>query len=297
MAGFFAMLVVFLAAWVFESAECLVAIEFPELTRDAASRFERAVWCLDYVELGLFAGVLVLWVGLLGLAVGGSTLKVPVLNRLMRKAWAIRLAFLLNCLGLASAPTVLFDGVHATSRTCRSSDTAAVYFLYDEGIQVPRWGYALGLYRISLQAQRNWGKGSTVLDRLNRETLRQALANGRVVILATHGDDGVAETYFAPEVLRVWPPDSGVTDEAKGLRFLQMSFLRPNNKWGKAENVPANSQLKLAYIFACNGGRKATQWREHLAPAQVITYNRVSTLWDHAVWFAFRGPAQLKNLR
>jgi hypothetical protein len=297
MAALFVMLVVFLAACLFESAEWFVAIKFPAHKHGAASRFEWVAWCLDYAELGVFAGALVLWVGLLGLAAAGSTPKVPVLNRLVRKAWAIRVAFLLNCVGLTSVPLVLVFGVQATSLTRRSSNRAAVYFLYDEGIQVPRWGYALGLYRISLQAQRSWGQGSTVLDALNRETLRQALATGRVVILATHGDDGVAESYFAPEVLRVWPPDSGATDEARSPRFLRMSVLGPDEKWGKAESVPVNKHLQLAYIFACNGGRKASQWQEHLAPAQVITYNRVSTLWDHAVWFALTGPAEVKKLR
>jgi len=48
---------------------------------------------------------------------------------------------------------------------------------------------------------------------------------------------------------------------------------------GASENAPVSSQLQLAYIFACDGGKKASQWEEHLAPAQVITYNRASTVW------------------
>jgi len=47
---------------------------------------------------------------------------------------------------------------------------------------------------LTLQAQQNWGKGCTVLDRLTRETLRESLANGKVVIFAMHGKDGYAET-------------------------------------------------------------------------------------------------------
>jgi hypothetical protein len=155
----------------------------------------------------------------------------------------------------------------------------------------------LGLYRISLQARRNWGKGSTVLDRLNKNTLRTALASGRVVILATHGDAGYVATYFAPEVLGVWPPDSGVTDETKSAHFLRMAVRGTDNKWGMSENVKVSNQLQLAYIFGCNAGNKASQWREHLAPAQVVTYNRLSTVFDHALWFAFTGPSQLETLR
>jgi hypothetical protein len=181
--------------------------------------------------------------------------------------------------------------------TRRTVDNAKVYFLYDEGIAVPRWGYALGLYRISLQAQRNWGEGSTVLDRLNRQSLCTALASGRVIILATHGDAGYAVTYFAPEVLAVWPAESGVKDKTESPHFLLTGVRGADNKWGLSENVKVNDKLQLAYVFACNAGKKASQWQEHLSPARVVTYNRLSTVFDHAVWFAITGPSQLKQLR
>jgi hypothetical protein len=132
---------------------------------------------------------------------------------------------------------------------------------------------------------------------LNKQTLRRALADGKVVILATHGDDGYACTYYAPEKIGIGPPDTGTVDENKSSRFLRVSVLGPDNKWSKSENAVVSSHLQLAYIFACDGGKRASQWQEHLAPAQVITYNRASTVWDHACWFAITGPAQLKKLQ
>src|SRR5205823_13121039 len=128
----------------------------------------------------------------------GSTWQVPLLKRLMRRPRVIRLSLLANSLVLFFVPLITVLALHATSLTRRSGGGAAVYFLYDEGISVPRWGFALGLYRITLQAQQNWGKGCVVLDRLNRETLREALANGKVVILATHREEGHADTCYAP---------------------------------------------------------------------------------------------------
>lgn len=115
------------------------------------------------------------------------------------------------------------------------------------------------------------------------------------MILATHGNDGCAETCYASEILRVWPPDAGATDEKKSSRYLRVSVLGPGKKWSKEENLPANGHLQLAYIFACDAGKKAREWQEHLAPAQVITYNRASTVLDHAFWFAFTGPGELKK--
>jgi hypothetical protein len=296
-AALFLFLMFFLAACVFEGAECFILIQFPWLEEFLVARFGSFLPYLDNAEVFVIAALLAFWVTLLGLALAGSEWQVPFLNRLSRRPWLGRISSFANSLVLVLIPIVVILALRATTLTRRSAEDAKVYFLYDEGIEVPRWGYALGLYRISLQARRNWGKGSTVLDRLNKNTLRTALASGRVVILATHGDAGYVATYFAPEVLGVWPPDSGVTDETKSAHFLRMAVRGTDNKWGMSENVKVSNQLQLAYIFGCNAGNKASQWREHLAPAQVVTYNRLSTVFDHALWFAFTGPSQLETLR
>jgi len=297
MAAFAFFLMFFLAACLYDTGECFFIIQFPDFARQLIEQWGSFLAYLDYASWLLIVALVALWITLLGLTLAGSTWQVPLLKRLMRRPRVIRLSLLANPLVLLFVPLITVLALHATSLTRRSGEAAAVYFLYDEGISVPRWGFALGLYRITLQAQKKWGKGCTVLDSLNRETLRVALANGKVVILATHGKDGYADTCYAPEVLRVWPPDTRAVDEEKSSRYLRVSVLGADNKWSKEENVPANSHLQLAYIFACDGGKKASQWQEHLAPAQVITYNRASTVLDHAFWFARTGPAQLKKLQ
>ena len=84
---------------------------------------------------------------------------------------------------------------------------------------------------------------------------------------ATHGGDGCATTWYAPEILRIWPPDTGAIDEKKSPRFLHVSVLGKDDQWNTPQNVTVNDHLVLAYIFACDGGAKARQWNEHLAPA------------------------------
>jgi len=229
-------------------------------------------------------------------ALAGSRFQVRLLSRIAGKRSLHRIAFSVNCLLLISIPITIVFAFWATSFTCRSVDGARVYFLYDEGIAVPRWGYAMGLYRISLQAHRNWGNGSTVLDRLNKQTLCSALASGKVVILATHGEAGYAATYFSPEVFGVWPADTGAADETGTTRFLCVGVQAPDHAW-RPETVKVNDQLELVYLFACNAGKKASLWQEHLAPAKVVAYDRFSTLLDHALWFAFTGPIEVKKLR
>ena len=295
LAGFFLMVIVFAGACAWEGVECLIAIKFPRLEADRGLGFIFSA--LDYLEFFLLLAFLPLFAMLVGLALSGSTWKVPLLARLTRKRWPLRVAFILNSSALLAIPFIAIFAFWSLSLTQRSSEDAKVYFLYDDGIPVPRWGYAMGLSRLALQAQRNWGKQSTVLDRLTKETLRTALGSGKVLILATHGEDGYAATYYAPEVLGIWPADSGAMDGTASPRFLRLSVRGADNKWSKSENVGVNSQLQLAYIFACHAGKRAAQWQEHLAPARVVTYNRFSTVWDHAVWFAFTGPSELKQVR
>ena len=223
--------------------------------------------------------------------------------RLARRTGVVRFSAVANTVRLSLVPIIAMLAWHATSLTQRSRDDASVYFLYDDGIPVPRWSYALGMYRVSLQARRNWGPGNVVLDRLDEAHLRAALAHGKVVILATHGEDGYAYAFNNPlprvcaGTLCVAPPKTGATDETKNPGFLCTAVLGANNTWSKAENLAVNGRLSLAYIFACHAGAKAAQWQEHLAPAKVITYDRVSTPYDHGWWFAFAGPALLRDLR
>jgi len=209
----------------------------------------------------------------------------------------IRLSLIINAFALALVFATVPLALHANSLIRTSRERAAVYFLYDEGAGIPRWLFGLGMYRVSRQAEQIWGAGCTVVDRLNKATLRTALANGRVVILATHGEGGYAATYYAPECLCIGAAESGTEDEGKSARFLSMSVRDRENRWGKWENVPVGRDLRLAYIFACNAGERAPLWNERLAPAQVITYNRVSTVFDHAYWFAVTGPRTIKGLR
>ena len=297
MAAFFVAFSILMVACVFEGAECFVVIVFPGLIRQLVNRFGSPLSYLDDAEMLLFAALAFFWIILLGLAIAGSLWSMPLLGRISRNPFFVRLSLGANALGLILIPVTFVFALWATTLTRRSTEGAEIYFLYDEGIAVPRWAYAMGLSRLSLQAQWNWGKGSTVLDRLNRETLRTALACGRVVILATHGEAGYVATYFAPEVLGVWPAESGVTDETGGAHFLRVGTRGVDRQWSKAENVKMTSQLRLVYLFACNTGTKASQWEEHLAPAQVVTYDRYSTILDHAFWFAFTGPSELKRLR
>ena len=295
MAALFLALIAFTGACAWESVESLIYIHWPEVEQHRL--VGSIISTLDLIELCLLAGFLPLFGVLIVLALRGSTWQVPLPTGLARKRWIFRTSFILNSLFLMLIPAFASFGFWASSLTRRSGEDAKVYFLYDEGIPVPRWGYAMGLCRIALQSERNWGRSNVVLDHLTKETLRVALKAGKVLILATHGEDGYAATYYSPEMLGIWPAEKGTRDEVTSPHFLRIGIQKKDGKWTQLENVSVNSDLELAYIFACHAGRRAAQWQEHLAPAQVITYDRFSTVWDHAIWFAFTGPSEIKKIR
>ncbi len=299
MAILFLFLSWFTVALLIDATEFLILIWLPDLDRWLGL----SEFYLTCLLLLLFGAVAVLWMASVILAIAGSSRQVPLIQKLAGVSRINRVCVAANLVLLALIPITAGLAWHATSLTKRIDGGARVYFLYDQGIPVPRWSYALGLYRISLEARRNWGKGSVVLDRLNQENLGTALAHGKVVILATHGEEGYVYAFNAPfprlgpGTFCVAPPDSGAVDAARSSRFVQTAELSASNNWSHREPIAVGADLRLVYLFACDAGKRAAQWEEHLGPAKVITYDRASTPYDHAWWFALTGPDLLKGIR
>jgi hypothetical protein len=93
--------------------------------------------------------------------------------------------------------------------------------------------------------------------------------------------------------MRIGPPEA---NDRPGERFLLIDAQQDNALRTDTEKVAVGDALQLVYVFACDGGMKAAEWEGRCSPAQVITYDRVSTLWDHAQWFALIGPTQIDAL-
>lgn len=293
MAGLFLLLVWGSVAFIFDALTSFILIRYPELDRNLA------YWNLHFIYALLFllGCLFLLWITLFGLAIGGSARQMPLIGQLASKPWVVHLSLIVNSVALAVAIPASVVGFWANSVMKTGSKHAAVYFLYDDGIPVPRWGYALGMSRVYLSAAHKWGAGCTVLAPLNKGNLSTALSVGKVVILATHGQYGFAYTYYAPTVLAIGPPDIGSKDNRNSSHYLNVSVVRKDNSYVGWEDVPVGSDLQLAYIFACYGGQRSAEWKEHLSPAQVISYDRASTLYDHAYWFAIVGPAAIEKLK
>ena len=55
--------------------------------------------------------------------------------------------------------------------------------------------------------------------------------------------------------------------------------------------------LQFVYMSACDGGEKATEWEQRFAPAEVVTFNRLSAPMEHLWWLWFDAPDRLNEIR
>ncbi len=240
-------------------------------------------WIVDGVVL-LVLGVP--WLAGLLLALAGSSRCLPLVGRLAGSPRLLRVAFVVNCGLWGLAGLVGGLALHAAS-LCRAEGPAPVCVLYDDMGAAPRWLFQLGAYRIALAARERWGEGSVAVVPQDRDNLETALRHGRVVILLCHGRDGRIDK----DDLTVMPSPEAYQSQEGPVRLVWVQ--EGEQGW---ETLAHGRDLHLVYITACDGGRHADRWREALRPAEVITFDRLSAMLEHAWWLWFGAPGRVRDL-
>jgi hypothetical protein len=243
---------------------------------------------------GVLAGGVLLvlaaaWAFGLGTAVAGSTRPLPLVTRLAARRGCLRTAAAAHLAAYAGIALVIGLVAHAAA-LCREEGPADVYVLYDDMGVAPRWLFRLGAYRIARAARQRWGPGSTAVAPLDASHLADALRRGRVLILLCHGREGM----ILKEDLSVLPPPCREPGQSPAPPFVYVQEGEPRpDRW---QTVPVGGNLRLAYITACDGGLYADRWRQALAPAEVVTFDRLSAMLEHAGWLWLAGPAYIRQL-
>jgi hypothetical protein len=214
----------------------------------------------------LFLCWCVFWVFGCGLALMGSRRELPLVWRLaarprLRQVTAVIL-LLVYAAGLVTGGLVW----RAKQLLRDDAAPARAYCLYHDNGVIPQWIFALGFYRIASAAQAHWGDGATIMLPLSRESLERALAEGTFIFLGSHG-------------------------VRSGL-LMDKGFLKPED----VAVLPKSPDLALVYLAGCDSGASRDGWTQALAPAEVVTFDRLTSVLEHSVWLWMTGPNRISGL-
>ena len=199
-------------------------------------------------------------------ALRGSWAPVPLLGLLAQYGWARRVASVGTIALLIVGVITASASVHAAALTRNSPAPADAYLLYDDMGFVPHWAFDLGFYPIARAAIDKWGADSVVVAPLTPDALAQAFRHGRFVFVLSHGtDQGLYTRDFRIAPYRAAPLGTG-------------------------------DQLQYVYLTGCDNGAIAAEWEQVLAPAHVVTYNRLSAWIEHIYWLLFKGAGVVRGL-
>jgi hypothetical protein len=217
-------------------------------------------------------------IGLLS-AIIRRPLSLPFVKRIFAKKFSSHLLLVSGF--LSQLVFVLIVGIifRANSLANQSAGPGSVYMLYDNFIyqnqdinQYPQWIFNLGMYPIAEKAAARWGDGSVVIKPLSIENLYEALSNGRFIFLATHG--GTQPGYISVPASPYYDISPDIVNALQG----------------------AGEKLQLVYLAGCYTGSLADEWEQALAPANVITFDRISWQIEHIYWLWFVGPEIISQL-
>ena len=210
---------------------------------------------------------LVFWAYGGGAALLGSQQAMPIVKLLASRTRLVGSTVLFIALTWVGAACVTPFAVHASTLARQDGDPGEVYMLYDDLDKVPRWIFTLGFYRISLASSAQWGNKSIVAVKLTKENTARALRDGRFVFIASHG-------------------------KAQGL-LMNKQFVSP----GDVKAMEVNPGIEFVYLTSCDSGAQKKAWEEAFAPAEVVTFDRLTAIIEHAWWMWFRGPAQIVAMK
>jgi hypothetical protein len=236
----------------------------------------------DYMGNIIACFGIVAWLILFIGAWRGWTPHLPLVSSLAwRDGWV---NFSLGWTALTQVIIILlaFMAVRGNALVAKPKPSPEAYILYTTGgyIQTerlwasytpPRWTISLFFYPIVSEAVSRWGDGSVVVEPLSDATFKNAIRNGKFVFVASHG--GMEPGGF-----------SYAFDPYQG-------FLPSDLRLGDA-----GSQLRYVYFAACYAGYLESEWKQLLAPADVVTYARISYVEEHFVWVWTKGAEVIRSM-
>lgn len=214
----------------------------------------------------LFLAWLVFWLFGTGWALLGSWRSIPIMGRLAGRKLLLRFTVGAYAMLLVAVALTVSFSVHAATLTRTDDAPASAYMLYDDMGLFPHWVFNLGFYPIARASTEKWGRDSVVVLPLTKERLADAFREGEFVFVLSHGTRrGIYTSDF-----RVRPKEAASQGVGESLRFV--------------------------YITGCDSGTLAKEWERTLAPAEVVTFDRLSAWLEHIYWLIFEGADVVRTL-
>ncbi len=191
----------------------------------------------------------------------GSMAPVPIIHRIARRRRLLHLAA--GCI-LASYTLIALAGaftLHAGTLMRHDPAPGKVYFLYEDMDQFPRALFALGFYRLARASDAAYGPGEAVMLDLDRGAIERALREGSFIFIGSHG-------------------------MTRGL-LVDGGWFTPED----ARRTGLNRDLRYVYLTGCD---QPQAWIDAFAPAEVVTFGRLTAVVEHIWWMWVTGPAKLR---
>jgi len=208
----------------------------------------------------LYLAWAVFWAFGLAMALLGGMRQMPLVQRLGQSRFLRRFASGAMIAGYGTLLLLIPVAVHASSLVPLERERGSVYMVYEDNGMFPRWIFALGFYRMAWTARSVFGPDAPVLIKISRDAVENAIAHGEIVVIGSHGTK-------------------------KGL-MLKNDWLLPEDFL----DCPKSPDLGLVYLSGCDSGEQRSAWEAAFAPADVVTYDRLSAVLEHVWWFWFTGP-------
>ncbi len=234
--------------------------------RETYESLNLELWML-WVSRKLFLCWLVFWVYGAGLALWGSPNPLPLVWRIQRRNRWMHLAAGVG-LGLYLLSMVVGGFAQYAGSYCRSDAApGAVYMVYEDAGKFPRWLFVIGFYPLARASGEIFGPDKAVLLPLSKENMARAFAEARFVFLGTHGGK------------------AGV--------LLKNNYYMPPSE---VAEMGTNPGLEYVYLTSCDSGTQREAWEKALAPAHVVTFDRLTAVAEHIWWLWFEGPRIVRSL-
>ena len=234
--------------------------------RDSYESMHIEGWLL-WTSRKLFLCWIVFWLYGTGLALAGSSVPLPLASYFIKRPRWLHCTAGTALAGCVAAVLIAGLTAHALRYVRSDSTPGRVYLVYEDAGRFPRWTFALAFFPIARAAQECFGPDSAVILPVSRENIARALHEGTFVFLGTHG--------------------------GKAGILLKGGYYMPPSELAEMGEHPS---LCFVYLTSCDSGTQKDAWEAVLAPAEVITYPRLTAVIEHAWWLWFRGPGVVREL-